>query len=174
MRQAIRDVNPNQPILQVATMEQRVATSMARQRLVMGAFNVFAVVALLLATIGIYGVLAGGVIEQTKEIAVRTALGASRARIIGQVGRQAIGMAAIGMVVGGARCGGDQSRPGRAAVRDVAARRRDLRRRSDPAPDGRCRQRNRAGLACRPDRAGRRSPVALTAAREALGRPMSG
>ena len=102
VRQAIRDVNPNQPIVQVATMEQRVAASMARQRLVMGAFDAFATVALFLATIGIYGVLAGGVIERTREIAVRAAVGASRASIMGQVGRQAIGMAAIGTVVGGA------------------------------------------------------------------------
>jgi putative ABC transport system permease protein len=83
-------------------MEQRVAASMARQRLVMRAFDGFAAVALLLATIGIYGVLAGGVIERTKEIAVRTAIGASRASIIGHVGRQAIGMAVLGMAVGGA------------------------------------------------------------------------
>ena len=105
VRQAIRDVNPNQPIVQAATMDQRVAASMARQRLVMTAFDAFAAVALLLATIGIYGVLAGGVIEQTHEIAVRMAVGASRARIMGQVGRQAIGMAAIGTVVGGAVAG---------------------------------------------------------------------
>lgn len=102
VRQAIRNVDRNQPIVQVATMEQRVAASMARQRLVMGAFDAFAIVALLLATIGIYGVLAGGVIERTREIAVRTAIGASRADIMGQIGRQAIGMAAIGMAVGGA------------------------------------------------------------------------
>ena len=99
---AIRGVDPNQPIVQVATMEQRVAASMARQRLVMAAFDAFAAVALLLATIGIYGVLAGGVIERTREIAVRMAVGASRFSIIGQVGRQAIGMATIGMVIGGA------------------------------------------------------------------------
>jgi ABC-type antimicrobial peptide transport system permease subunit len=102
VRQVIRDVDRNQPIVRVATMEQRVAASMARQRLVMGAFDAFAMVALLLATIGIYGVLAGGVIERTREIAVRTAIGASRVSIISEVGRQAIGMAAIGMVVGGA------------------------------------------------------------------------
>jgi len=102
VRQAIRDVDENQPISRLATMEQRVAASMARERLVMGAFNVFAVAALVLAAIGIYGVLAGGVIERTREIAIRAALGASRAGIVGQVGRQAMGMAAIGMMAGGA------------------------------------------------------------------------
>jgi putative ABC transport system permease protein len=102
VRQAIRGASATSPIAQVATMEQRVAASMARQRLVMGAFDAFAMVALLLATIGIYGVLSGGVIERTREIAVRAAMGASRASIMGQIGRQAIGMAAIGIVVGGA------------------------------------------------------------------------
>ena len=101
-RQAIRGASATSPIVQVATMEQRVAASMARQRLVMGAFDAFAIVALLLATIGIYGVLSGGVVERTREIAVRVAMGASRASIMSQIGRQAMGMAAIGIVVGGA------------------------------------------------------------------------
>jgi ABC-type antimicrobial peptide transport system permease subunit len=101
VRQAIREIDPNQPIVHVATMEQRVDASMARQRLVMGAFDTFAAVALLLATIGIYGVLAGGVLERTREIAMRVALGASRASIMGQIGRQALSMAAAGIAVGG-------------------------------------------------------------------------
>jgi putative ABC transport system permease protein len=105
VRQAIGRVNPDQAIVQVATMEQHVAVSIARQRLVMAAFDVFATVALLLATIGIYGVLSGGVIERRREIAVRAAVGASRTRIAGQVGRQAIGMAVIGMGLGGAVAG---------------------------------------------------------------------
>jgi putative ABC transport system permease protein len=105
VRHAIRDVDRNQAIVRVATMEQHVAASIARQRVVMTAFDVFAIVALFLATIGIYGVLAGGVIERTREIGVRVAVGASRTSIIGQVGRQAIGMAALGMVVGGAVAG---------------------------------------------------------------------
>ena len=76
-------------------MEQRVGTSMARQRLVKGAFNVFAMVALLLATIGIYGVLAGG-LSNGRGRSRCGGLGASRASIIGQVGRQALGMAGKG------------------------------------------------------------------------------
>ena len=105
VRRAIRDVNPNQPIVHVATMERRVAASMARQQLVMSAFDAFATVALLLATIGIYGVLAGSVIERRREIAVRSALGASRTSITGQIARQAISMAAVGMVIGASVAG---------------------------------------------------------------------
>jgi len=102
VRDAIRDIDPDQPIVQVATMEQRVTASMARQWLVMGAFDAFAAVALLLAAIGIYGVLAAGVIERTREIAVRTVVGASRVSIVSHVGRQAIGMVAMGVAGGGA------------------------------------------------------------------------
>ena len=163
VRQAIRDVDPSQPIVQVATMEQRVAASMARQRLVMGTFDAFAMVALLLAAIGIYGVLAQGVIERTREFAVRTAVGASRASIIGQVGREAIGMAAIGTVVGGAIAVA-MSR-GLVALLFETSPLDGLTYAEcgRPAPDRRCPQRHRAGLARSPDRAGRRTSSALSA-----------
>ena len=91
VRQAIQAVDRNRPILKVATMEQRMAASAARQRFVMTAFQTFAAVALLLAVLGIYGVLTGGVVERSREIALRSAIGASRARIMGLVLRQAVG-----------------------------------------------------------------------------------
>jgi putative ABC transport system permease protein len=100
VRQAIRTVARNQPILRVASMEQRVAASAARQRFVMTAFQTFATVALLLAIVGIYGVLSGGVVERTREIAVRSAIGASRASIVTLILRQAAALAAAGTVVG--------------------------------------------------------------------------
>jgi predicted permease len=101
VRRAIQSVDANQPIFRVATMEQRVSASMGRQRFVMAAFDAFAAVALLLATIGIYGVLARGVVERTREIALRSAVGASRGRIVRLIGGQAIGVATLGMIVGG-------------------------------------------------------------------------
>jgi putative ABC transport system permease protein len=100
VRRAIRAIDQDQPILRVATLEQRVATSMARQRFVMLAFDAFAAIALLLAIVGVYGILSGGVVERTREIAVRSAVGATRAGIIGLVVRQAGGIAAAGMTVG--------------------------------------------------------------------------
>lgn len=101
VRDAIRSIDAGQPIFRVGTMEQRVSASMGRQRFVRAAFGTFALVALLLATIGIYGVLAGGVAERAREIALRAAVGASRARIIGSFGRQALDVAVAGIVVGG-------------------------------------------------------------------------
>jgi putative ABC transport system permease protein len=100
VRRTIRTIDPDQPILHVATMEERMAASAGLQRVVMLAFNVFAVVALLLAAIGIYAVLAGGVAERTREFGVRSAVGASRASIIGLVVRHGAGAMAIGTGLG--------------------------------------------------------------------------
>jgi predicted permease len=105
IRRAIQSVDRDRPILRVATMEQRVAASAARQRFAMTAFQTFAAVALLLAVVGIYGVLAGSVVERTREIALRSAIGASRARIMGLIMRQAAAVAIVGVLVGAAVAG---------------------------------------------------------------------
>lgn len=100
VRAAIGAVDPDQPVSRVAAMAQRVAAATARPRFVMRAFEVFAAAALLLATIGIYGVLAGSVVERAREIALRAAVGASRAAVVRLVLRQAGGMTAAGLAVG--------------------------------------------------------------------------
>jgi ABC-type antimicrobial peptide transport system permease subunit len=102
VRRAIQAVDRNRPILRVATMEQRVAASAARQRFAMTAFEAFAAIALLLAVIGIYGVLAGDVVDRTREIALRSAIGASRARIMTLVLHQAAGVGIVGVLAGAA------------------------------------------------------------------------
>jgi putative ABC transport system permease protein len=105
IRRAIQGIDRDQPILRVATMEQRVAASAARQRFAMTAFQTFAAVALLLAVVGIYGVLAGTVVDRTREIALRSAIGASRARIMGLILRQAAAVAIVGVLTGAAIAG---------------------------------------------------------------------
>ena len=105
IRRAIQGIDRDQPILRVATMEQRVAASAARQRFAMTAFQTFAAVALLLAVVGIYGVLAGSVVDRTREIALRSAIGASRARIMGLILRQAAAVAIVGVLTGAAIAG---------------------------------------------------------------------
>ena len=100
IRRAIQGVDSDRPILRVATMEQRVAASAARQRFAMIAFQTFAAVALLLAVVGIYGVLSGSVVERTREIALRSAIGASRARIMGLILRQAAAVSIVGVAAG--------------------------------------------------------------------------
>ena len=100
VRRAIQSIDRNRPILKVATMQQRVEASAGRQRFAMAAFQAFAAIALILAIIGIYGVLAGDVVERAREIAVRTAIGASRGHIMALVLRQAAGVGLVGVAAG--------------------------------------------------------------------------
>ena len=100
IRQAIWSVDRAQAIVRVAPMETLLADSTAERRFALMIFEVFALAALALAASGIYGVLSGSVAERTREIGVRTALGASRGGILGLVVGQGMTLVGIGALVG--------------------------------------------------------------------------
>jgi putative ABC transport system permease protein len=100
VREAIWSVDKDQPVVRVATMESLLAASAGERRFALVAFEAFALAALVLAAAGIYGVLAGTVAERTREIGVRSALGATRGDILGLVYRQGMSMTALGVAVG--------------------------------------------------------------------------
>jgi putative ABC transport system permease protein len=81
-------------------MDALLAASAAERRFALLLFEVFAIAALVLAAAGIYGVLAGSVAERTREIGVRSALGASRADIVGLVVRQGMMLTLVGIAIG--------------------------------------------------------------------------
>ena len=96
----VRDLDKNLPLFQTRTMDQVLDTSIARQRVSMIIFVVFAIVALTLASVGLYGVVAHAVTERTHEIGVRMALGAEARHVLGLVVRQGISMAVVGAAIG--------------------------------------------------------------------------
>ena len=100
VRTPVRDVDPDQPLYHVATLEQVLSESVAPRRFNMLLLGIFAGIALALATVGIYGVMAFSVTQRTHEIGIRMALGAKRSDVLGMVVRQGLKLALIGVVTG--------------------------------------------------------------------------
>ncbi len=100
LRGSIWSIDKDVPIVQVATMDELLAASAAQRRFALNLFAAFAVVALALAAAGIYGVLSGSVTERTREIGVRSALGASSGNIRSLVLRQGMTLTALGAILG--------------------------------------------------------------------------
>jgi putative ABC transport system permease protein len=100
IKNAVWSVDKDQPIVRVATMDRLIAASAAERRFVLILFEAFGLVSLILAATGIYGVLSGGVTERTREIGVRSALGASRGAILTMVVKQGMALTGIGIAVG--------------------------------------------------------------------------
>src|SRR6185369_15584746 len=95
-----REVNPAVPIAGISTMDEVVARSLAEPRLYSWLFAAFAVGAVALAAIGLYGLISFSVTQRSKEIGVRVALGASRSEVILLVLREGLGLASIGAAFG--------------------------------------------------------------------------
>ncbi|MGA8277688.1 MAG: ABC transporter permease [Rhodanobacteraceae bacterium] len=100
LRAAVQSVDPDQPLFDIMTLDQRIHTSLAGRRVPMQLIGAFAVLALLLAAIGIYGVLAFAVAQRTGEFGVRMAIGADGARIRREVLGDGARLVGIGLAIG--------------------------------------------------------------------------
>ena len=100
VRREIAGMDPDQPIADIRNMEQIVYGSVAQPRFNMLMLGIFAAVALILAAVGVYGVMNYSVAQQTHEIGIRMALGAQQSHILAMVIQQAFLLVGIGVAIG--------------------------------------------------------------------------
>lgn len=100
IREAIKSVDSAQPIYDIATAEERIVESYGEQRFSMFLFSLFAGLGLVLAMVGIYGILSYSVVQQRREMGLRMALGAQSGQILATVLRKGLLLSAGGVVLG--------------------------------------------------------------------------
>jgi putative ABC transport system permease protein len=101
LRKAVEAINKDLPLAYLGTLDDRVSGEVAQPRFSMLMLGIFAGIALLLAAIGIYGVISYSVAQRTHELGVRIALGANRMSVVGMVVRQVLTMTGLGIAIGG-------------------------------------------------------------------------
>jgi putative ABC transport system permease protein len=100
LRDCIHRIRPNEPVQEISSVEEMLATSVAPRRYTLFFLGAFATLGLLLATIGVYGVISYTTSQRTREFGIRIALGATRGRVISRVLHEGFVLVAAGSLLG--------------------------------------------------------------------------
>ena len=100
IKREVQSLDPDQPVAAISTMEENIGGSLAARRLTMTLLGVFAGLALVLASVGLYGVMALSVTQRTRELGIRMALGAARRDVFRLVLGQGVTLVSLGIGLG--------------------------------------------------------------------------
>jgi len=100
VREAIRRVDPNLPILSVTTQSEQIERRFAQERVFAQAYALFGSLAVIIASIGLFGLMSYSVARRTNEIGIRMALGAERTHVVGMVLRESLVLVVLGVAIG--------------------------------------------------------------------------
>ncbi len=100
LRETVRSVDPNQPVFAIKPMDEWIAESLGSRRFAVTLMSGFALIALFLSAIGVFGVISYGVTQRTQEIGIRMAIGAERTQVLGMILTGGLKLAGAGILAG--------------------------------------------------------------------------